>query len=118
MKKPISPRLHGVLDYGTAAITAAVPLLSRMSPRGARTAETWAAGYAILSALTDYPLAVKRQLPFRAHGTVDRTLGLMLPILPWVLGFRGDRRARNLFLALAGVTILVTMLTDWDAEAT
>ncbi len=116
MKKPISPRLHGVLDYATAATTAVMPLLSRMSPRAARTAETWAAGYAVMSALTDYPLAVKRRVPFRAHGTVDQVLSVLLPAMPWIIGFARDRRARNFFLALAGVSIVVTALTDWDAE--
>jgi hypothetical protein len=116
MKKPISPRLHGVLDYATAATAAAMPLLSRMPRRAARTAEAWAGSYALLSAFTDYPLAVKREVPFRAHGTVDKALGLIIPALPWIVGFAGDRKARNFFLALAGVTILVTALTDWNRE--
>jgi hypothetical protein len=33
-----------------------------------------------------------------------------------MLGFARDRRARNFFLALAGITILVTALTDWNSE--
>jgi hypothetical protein len=116
MRKPISPKLHGVLDYATAATTAAMPLLSRVTRPAARTAEAWAAAYALLSALTDYPLALRRQVPFRAHGTIDRTLGLVLPALPWIIGFARDRRARNFFLALAGVSIVVTALTDWNSE--
>jgi hypothetical protein len=47
---------------------------------------------------------------------VDKALGLVIPALPWLLGFARDRRARNFFLALAGVTILVTALTDWNEE--
>jgi hypothetical protein len=117
MKKPISPRLHGALDYATAATAAVIPMLSRMSPSATRTAETWAASYAALSAFTDYPLALKREVPFRAHGAVDKALGLVIPALPWLLGFARDRRARNFFLALAGVSILVTALTDWNDEA-
>jgi hypothetical protein len=93
-----------------------MPLLSRMSRPAARTAETWAASYALLSAFTDYPLALKRRVPFRAHGGIDRTLGLVLPALPWIIGFARDRRARNFFLALAGVTLVVTALTDWNSE--
>jgi hypothetical protein len=87
-----------------------------MSPSATRTAETWAASYAALSAFTDYPLALKREVPFRAHGAVDKALGLVIPALPWLLGFARDRRARNFFLALAGVSILVTALTDWNEE--
>ena len=115
MNKPISPKLHGMLDYATTAATALLPLLVPLPRRAARTAEAWAAGYTALSALTDYPLALKRRVPFRSHGAVDRTLGLVVPALPWILGFARNRRARNLFLALAGVTIVVTALTDWDS---
>jgi hypothetical protein len=117
MKKPISPRLHGALDYATAATAAVIPWLSRMSPSATRTAETWAASYAALSAFTDYPLALRREVPFEAHGTVDKALGLVIPALPWLLGFARDRRARNFFMALAGVSILVTALTNWNDES-
>jgi hypothetical protein len=117
MKKPISPRLHGALDYATAATAAALPLLSRMTRPATRTAETWAVSYAALSALTDYPLALRREVPFRAHGAIDKAMGLVIPALPWLLGFARDRRARNFFLALAAVSILVTALTDWNDEA-
>jgi hypothetical protein len=116
MRKPISPKLHGALDYATAATTALMPLLTHVTRPAARTAESWAAAYALLSALTDYPLGVKRGVPFRAHGSIDRTLGLVLPALPWIIGFARDRRARNFFLALAGVSIIVTALTDWNSE--
>jgi hypothetical protein len=116
MRKPISPKLHGALDYATSATAAVMPLLSRMSRPATRTAETWAASYAALSAFTDYPLALKREVPFRAHGTIDRALAVVIPALPWIIGFARDRRARNFFLALAGVSILVTALTDWNAE--
>lgn len=116
MKKPISPRVHGVIDYATAAATALMPLLSRRSRSATRTAETWAAGYAILSALTNYPLAIKRAIPFKSHGTIDRALGLVVPAMPWIIGFARDRRARNFFLGLAAVSVVVTVLTDWDSN--
>jgi hypothetical protein len=60
-------------------------------------------------------MAGKRAVPFRTHGTVDKVLGVMLPAVPWILGFARDRRGRNLFLGLAAVSIVVTALTDWNA---
>jgi len=115
MRKPISPKLHGMLDYATSAATALLPLLMPLPRRAARTAEAWAAAYTALSALTDYPLALRRRVPFQMHGAVDRALGLVMPALPWILGFARNRRGRNVFLALAGVTIVVTALTDWNS---
>src|ERR671920_369672 len=67
MRKPISPRIHGVLDYATAATVAAAPRAMHF-PKPARVLfESLAAGYTGVSAVTDYPLSVKRLVPFKAH---------------------------------------------------
>ena len=116
MNKPITPRAHGMLDYATAGATALVSRLLGFSPTAARTARIWAAGYSALSALTDYPLALKRAVPFKAHGAMDAAMAPIIPALPWLLGFARDRRARNFFLGLAAITVVVTALTDWSPE--
>ncbi len=118
MRKFISPRIHGVLDYSSLLTTAAASPLLRFSRPAARTASGWAAGYAALAALTDYPLALTRAVPFRAHGAVDTAMGVLLPAVPWLFGFARDHRARNFFFGLAALTVLVTALTDWDAAET
>ena len=116
MKKAISPRAHGVLDYATAATAAAAAQVFRFSQPAARVARGWAAGYSTLSALTDYPLGVRRAVPFRTHGALDAVMAPLIPALPWLLGFARDRRARNFFLGLAAVSAIVTALTDWNAQ--
>ena len=116
MEKPISPSLHGALDYSTIAATIAAPILFDFPSRAAWTAYSLAGGYLALSAFTDYPPALKRAVPLKAHGAADAVMGLAIPALPWLLGFDRDRRARNFFLALTGITMVVTALTDWDAQ--
>ena len=113
MKKPISPRMHGVLDYATAAATAAAPEVLGFPRSAALAGRALAGGYTGLSALTNYPLSVKRVVPFRAHGAMEAVLGLALPALPWMLGFAKNRAARNFFLGLTAVTFVVAALTDW-----
>ena len=62
--KPISPRIHGVLDYTTSAAVAVAPRAMNF-PRPARLLfESLAAGYTGLSTTTNYPLSVKRLVPF------------------------------------------------------
>jgi hypothetical protein len=107
-----------MLDYATAGATAILARLLDFSPPAARTARTWAVGYGALSALTDYPLALKRALPFRGHGALDAVMAPLIPALPWLLGFARDRRARNFFLGLAAITAIVTLLTDWQSPTT
>jgi hypothetical protein len=98
------------------AATIAAPKLLGFSSRAARTTYALAGGYLTLSALTNYRPALKRLVPFKTHGATDVVLGVLVPALPWVLGFAGDKRARNFFLALTGITMVVTALTDWNVE--
>ena len=116
MEKPISPTMHGALDYSTMAAKLAAPKLLDFPDRAAQAAYALAAGYLALSAFTDYRPALKRAVPLKAHGAADAVLGLAIPALPWLLGFSENRRARNFFLALTGITMVVTALTDWDAD--
>ena len=114
MQRPITPFAHGVLDYATAATVAVAPKLMKFPDNAARAAYLLAAGYTGISAMTDYPLAARRALPFKAHGVTEAVIGAMLPALPWMLGFAKNRSARNFFIGLAALTAVVALLTDWS----
>ena len=116
MQKPISPRIHGMLDYSTSAAVGVMPSVMRF-PKPARVLFTaLAGGYTTLSAVTNYPMSVKRVVPFKAHGATELAIAVALPALPFALGFSGHRAARNLCFGLAALTFVVAALTDWDAE--
>ena len=114
MNKPLSPRAHGVLDYATVGLTALAPTLLGFPARTAVASRALAGGYLGLSMLTDYPLSVRRVVPFGVHGVVEVGLGAALPFLPRVLGFGRDRRAARFFYGLTAVTAVVAVLTDWS----
>lgn len=116
MNKPISPALHGVLDYATVATVLAAPRILGFPESATRACDVLAGSYLGLSALTDYPLAVKRVIPFKAHGAAEVASGMVMPTLPWMLGFAEHRPARNFFLGLTAVTAVVAALTDWDRD--
>jgi hypothetical protein len=115
MRKPISPRLHGVLDYSTSAAVALAPRLLDFPAPARQLCDALATGYTGLSTLTDYPMGVKRVVPFQAHGAAELALGAALPAAPWLLGFSQHRGARNFFFGLTALTVVVAALTDWDA---
>jgi hypothetical protein len=116
MQKPISPRVHGMIDYTTSAAVAAVPAMVNMPKPATALFETFAATYTGIAAFTNYPMSVKRAIPFKAHGAAELVGALALPAMPWVLGFANHKAARNLCFGLAAMTLLVAALTDWDAE--
>jgi len=117
MSRPVTPRIHGLLDYATAATAASIAPLLKFSAPASRAARGWAAAYGAVSALTDYPLGLTRRLPFRTHGALDALMVPVFPVLPWLLGFARDRRGRNFFLALAAITAVVAALTDWQPSS-
>ena len=116
MQKPITPRIHGMIDYSTSAAVAAAPAMLNLPKPATALFTTLAATYTGIAALTDYPLSVKRAIPFKAHGAAELVSALALPAMPWVLGFARHRAARNLCFGLAAMTLIVAALTDWDAE--
>ena len=113
MKKPITPTAHGVIDYLSSATLAAAPsLLGFRNPMAARLARSLGAGYTGFSLGTDYRLGAVRKVPFPAHVASDAVLGLGFAAAPWLLGFAKDTRARNFFLAMAGISAVVVALTQ------
>jgi hypothetical protein len=116
MPKPISPRIHGALDYTTSAMVAAAPVAMDFPKPARRLFQSLAAGYTGLSSVTDYPLSVKRVVPFKGHGAAELGIAALLPLAPWLLGFSEHRAARNLCFGLAAMTVVVAALTDWDGD--
>jgi hypothetical protein len=117
MRKPITPFAHGILDYATSAAVVAAPHLLHFPATAARACYTLAASYTSMSLMTDYPLALKRVLPFKAHGVTESVIGAFLPALPWMLGFGRHKAARNFFIGLTALTAVVAAATDWNKES-
>lgn len=117
MHKTLTPFSHGLLDYATVLATALAPRVFKFPPKAARLSYTLSATYLGLSAVTDYPLALKRIVPFKTHGQIEFASGFVLPLMPWIVGFARHRAARNFLLSLSAVTFVVWALTDWDAPS-
>jgi hypothetical protein len=116
MRQPITPRVHGMLDYATSAAVATAPVVFGF-PKSARALFTsLAAGYTGLSSVTNYPLSARRVVPFKAHGATELAIAAALPFMPRALGFGRHRAARNLCYGLTALTLVVAALTDWNAE--
>ena len=117
MRKPITPFAHGVLDYATAATMAAAPRLLSFPKRAALACYALAGDITSSAMLTDYPLGVKRVIPFKAHGAMDAFMGAVLPTLPMALGFWNNRPARNFFLGVTALMAASAVLTDWNKDS-
>ena len=115
MPKPITPHLHGVLDYVVVVLFLLAPTLFGFGGTAALLAYALAGVHLLMTVLTDFPLGfVGRVIPFRVHGTVELVVGAALAVLPWLLTDVFGEAA--LFFSAAGVAILlVWLLTDYRA---
>ena len=110
--KVLSPRAHGVVDYSSAALFILAPTLFGFGGLPATLARTLGIGYALLSLMTAYPLGVVRAVPFPVHVALDWVLGVFLLAAPWLLGFADNESARNFFVGMGVISVIVTALTD------
>lgn len=113
-KKPITPRVHGVLDYATVVAFLNAPMVFGFHGTPA-VIVYWLAGiHLLMTGCTDFPLGFFKFIPFRIHGAIDLVAGIFLLVAPWLLGFADDYAARNFFVAVAVITLVVVVLTDYS----
>lgn len=114
MTKPITAKVHGVLDYAMVAAFLNAPMVLAFQGTTPATIVYWLAGiHLLMTGCTDFPPGVFRWIPFRIHGAIDLVAGVFLLIAPWVFGFSGLAAARNFFVGLAVITFVVVALTDF-----
>ena len=90
MTRPISSRLHGMLDYPTGLLLIAAPVLFGFGDAGpAAVAIPVALGVMVLlqSLITNYELSLVNLLPLVMHLAADVVGGVVLATSPFLFGF-------------------------------
>ena len=103
MTKPISTKVHGVLDYASVGALLAVPRLLGWTP----TATALLTGSAALtlgaSLLTKYELGLAKVLPMRWHLALDGLVAATHAAAPFVLFDEQDKKRGNALPVLLGL---------------
>jgi hypothetical protein len=110
--KPLSPTLHGSLDYVTVLLFLAAPTLIGLTGAAAAVAYVLAGVHALMTLATDFPLGAARVLPFAYHGWVERVVGPVLIVLPFGLGF--EVPGRTFYVAMGLIIVLVGLLSNYQ----
>ncbi len=116
MKKPITPAMHGALDYGMSAVRLAAPWLLRLSRKATLTFNGFAAAQAGVNAFSNQPLAAKPLIPWHVHRTIDAASVPVQVAVPLVTGVAREPKARALWISALVALVAVYALTDWDAR--
>ncbi len=113
MKKVLDAKIHGILDYGLAALFLLAPMLFNFSQTAATVSYVIGVVYIGAALLTKYPLGAIKLIPFPTHGVLESIMAASWLVLPWIFGFSADAAARNFFIVAGLGLLLVAFLTDY-----
>ena len=122
MRKPISPTVHGVMDYLSVPLLLLAPQVFGFAGKGAQITSTAAGVVLAYSAVTAYRLGIVKMISFRVHGAIDLVLGIAFIAAHFfaahsVLGLDNVGTARNFFALYGFALVLVVSLTDFSESA-
>lgn len=108
-------RIHGLGDYGSAFALILAGLLVDGTDLAKATGIVLGLVLLVVSLLTDYPLGVRRVIPFKLHAAGDYLGAGTLIVAPFILGFNDtDEGLTTFFVAVGLVLIAVSLVTDYD----
>jgi hypothetical protein len=116
--KILNSQAHGYLDYFTVILFAAAPTVLGLTGIPAMLAYALAVIHLVMTLVTDFPLGIIKLISFTIHGWVERVVGPVLIIVPFVLGFSTNVVARNFYMAIGVVIVLVGLITDYKGVET
>ena len=108
--KPISPTVHGAIDYLAVAIFAVAPAIIGLSGWPAALSYALAGIHLLMTLLTDFPAGVIKVIPIALHQWVERIVGPVLVILALV---SMTEAARAFFVAMGVIIFAVERLTAY-----
>lgn len=115
--KIISATNHGYLDFVTVVIFLSAPTLFGLIGLPAMLAYGLAVIHLVVTLATDFPFGVIKIIPFTLHGWIERLVGPLLVVMPFILGFANEAAARNFYIFIGLIIILVGVLTDYEGTA-
>lgn len=115
MKKVLTPKTHGILDYVLAIAFILAPAIFGFTETAATLSYIIGVLYIGTSLLTRYPLGAIKVIPFPVHGVLESVMAVLWIVLPWIAGFAFDGAARNFFVVAGIGLLIVAFLTDYKA---
>ena len=116
MSKPISRPWHGLTDYNYIAVVSVAPKEFGFEDEKTAVLMTRLLTTTILvsSLFTRAEWGFIKVMPYKAHLVLDALGGMLALSAPWLLGFSGNTKARNAFVAFGVFGLLAGTLSEPD----
>jgi hypothetical protein len=114
---PLSPFLHGIVEYVAAVIFIAAPFVFGFDSDAA-TAVSIVVGVALLviTASSDLPTGLAKTLPVTIHAVIDLIAAVFLIAAPFLFGFTDEAAPTAFFIILGVAHLLLTIGTRFLPE--
>jgi len=109
----ISARIHGILDFVVVVMFLLGPLLMGLGGSPAAISYTLAVVHLLMTLMTRFPAGRWKTIPFFVHGIVELIVGIALLILPSFEGYSPGSPARQFYLAMGAIILVVWALTAY-----
>lgn len=113
MKKPITPKMHGLIDYAFAAALFTVPAWIGCNAKTVKLYRGIAVEVLLYGAMTRHSLAPVPVIPMKVHKVVDIVNLSALSLLTGYKGIRKNPKATGFNLGMVASGIAAVLLTQW-----
>lgn len=113
MSTGIKRSQHGIADFAYAPLVWMAPRIAGFQYlyEANIACKAAAAGALTYALLTDAEWGVAKLIPYKAHLAIDFAIGAASFAAPWVLGVQRHKGARNTFLLMGAVSLVVGILS-------
>lgn len=105
----LPPFAHGILDYLTVLYFFLAPYLFTLTPTIATISYLLGTVHLMLTLFTNFPLGIKKIIPFRVHGFIELIVSVLLMLLPLLMG-EAVTFYDSLFFIITGAAILLVWI--------
>ena len=116
MKKPIDAKMHGMLDYGFAAMNLVAPALLNLPKQTKNIYAGLAGTVAGVNAVTDTPVGIKPMLSLKNHQKADLSFLGTLALLTFTKPIRENKPSLYFHLSVFAMAVTQYVLTDFNRE--
>jgi hypothetical protein len=114
--KPITVSLHAASEPFLAIVLIVMPWILGYDDSDSATIVSIAAGIVVLlvGGTTRWRLSVAKIIPLHTHKLLDIGLGVLLIVLPFILGYTDETGATVFHIVMGLLFIGSGTMTDWD----
>jgi hypothetical protein len=114
MKKPITPTIHGILDYALSGVQMLAPGMLGFNKKVVRTYLDLGSGFLGVNALTNTPVGIRRVISMKDHQKSDAAFLTTLTLLTFTKVIEKDQRALAFHFLVLGLSFANYFLTDYN----